>query len=90
MDADLIQKKPSNNFITLIVDAFSNIRFKLLIMIYIMFVFLSSDVFVDRVLSNFEGAVDIRSATNYGIMIQGMFLVLGYVVLEILIDQSIL
>ena len=90
MDSDQIQKKTSNNFIALVVDAFGKIQFKLLIFIFIMFVFLSSDVFVDRILSNFDGAVELHAVSNYGIMLQGIFMVLGYVVLQILIDQSIL
>lgn len=91
MDSDLIETKTiSGNFITILVESLGKIQYKFLGLIFIMFIFISSDVFIERILSNFESAVEIRSVTNYGIMLQGIFFVLGFIVLEILIDQGIL
>jgi hypothetical protein len=91
MDSDLIETKSiSGNFITILVESLGKIQYKFLGLIFIMFIFISSDVFIERILSNFESAVEIRSVTNYGIMLQGIFFVLGFIVLEILIDQGIL
>ena len=91
MDSDLIEtKSTTGNFITIIVESLSKIKYKFLALIFVMFIFISSDVFNERILSNFDSAVEVRTVTNYGIMLQGIFFVLGFIVLEILIDQGIL
>lgn len=90
-DVDPIEAAPKpSNFINSTVDAVGKIRIKFILLLFIMFVFISSDVFAERVLGNFGGAVDVRTPTNFGVIIQGIFLVLGYVILEILSDQSII
>jgi hypothetical protein len=91
MDSDIIQtKNTTGNFITILVESLGKIKYKFLTLLFIMFIFISSDVFNERVLSNFDGAVDIHTITNYGIILQGIFFILGYISLEILIDQGIL
>ena len=50
----------------------------------------SSDVFNDRILANIPGALDLRTLTNYGVILQGIFFVIGFIILEILVDQKII
>ncbi len=91
MDADTIMEPAnSDNLITMVIDSASKIRLKFLVLMYILFIFIVSDVFVDRILSNFIGATELHTVTNWGSALQGIFYLLGYIVLEILADQSIL
>ena len=48
-----------------------------------------SSVFVDNVLAGFRGAVEHRAPTPYGSVVQGIFLVLLYVIALHLIDSGI-
>jgi hypothetical protein len=91
MDADIIMNpNKSKSLITSLMEAVGKIQFKFLILLFVMFVFISSDVFIDRILVSFDGATELHSTTNYGVVLQGLFLVLGYVMLEILVDQNII
>jgi hypothetical protein len=54
-----------------IVTDFDYLVFGLIFVAYIM---LNSQIFIERVLDKFAGAVSIGQATNYGIIIQGLFM----------------
>lgn len=55
------------------------INFKILVAVFMIFIIIVSDVFTNSVVSGFKGAVKCRSVTSYGIVIQGIFLVLFYI-----------
>ncbi len=80
----------SHSFVSVISDMFGAIQYKLFMFIFIIFLLISSDTFIGRILSNVNGAVDYRSPTSYGTFLQGLLLVLSCVVLQLLIDQKIL
>jgi hypothetical protein len=84
-----IKKKP-DDLGSIIVDIASQIQFKFLGMMLVIFLFLSSDVFIGRVLSTFGGAVDFKTPTSYGVILQGLFLVLFMTLLDALIKQKII
>ncbi len=91
MDSDKMESpKTSKNFIASTMDLIGNVRIKFIALLFTLFIFLSSDIFVERVLSNFENATESRTVTNYGIILQGIFMVMGYIALEILSDQKII
>jgi len=52
--------------------------FKIIFMLLLIFVLVSSDVFTDNVIGSFPGAVRMRSPTSFGVVLQGVFLVLFY------------
>lgn len=56
-----------------------DVRYKLLVMIFLIFMFLTSTVFMNKVLSNFTGTVEHGEMTVKGQVIGGMFAVLLYV-----------
>ncbi len=57
--------------------------------VFALFLLVVSSVFVDNVLAGFRGAVELRAPTPYGSVVQGIFLVLLYVVALHLIDSGI-
>lgn len=73
------------------VGALSKVPFKLLSFIFIIFIFLSSDVFIKRILSNIDGSVGYgNSPTTKGTVITGVLLVLFTAVVQLLIDRSVI
>jgi hypothetical protein len=65
-------------------------NYKMIFFIFVFFMFLSSDVFQSTILSNFTGAIVGGELQTWGIVLQGIFLVLGYVILDILIRQGVI
>jgi hypothetical protein len=66
-------------------------NFKLLLSLFLTFMLVVSDVFTSSVLSGFgEKAVVGRIPTVWGIVLQGIFLVIGYAIAVYLIKHNIL
>jgi hypothetical protein len=64
---------------------------KLIFGLFLLFLFVVSDVFVNNVVSGFgEKTVKCRSPTAWGTVLQGVFLVIGYIILLHLIDRQVL
>lgn len=64
---------------------------KLLISIFIIFIIVVSDMFTNNVISGFgEKAVKGRTPTSWGIVLQGIFLVIFYILAIYLIENHIL
>ncbi len=89
-DSDpIIRRNSPDDFTSILVDSISGIPFKFLGLMFVMFVFVSSDVFINRILGNFTGAVEYKSPTSTGVVIQGMMLVVAMIVIDALIRQKI-
>ena len=64
---------------------------KLLLIMFMLFIFVSSDVFIENVVSGFgDGAVKNRNVTSWGVVLQGIFFVIIYAVFVYLFDTGIL
>lgn len=91
MDADALPNyKESSDLAALIADGLYSIQYKLLIFTLLIFVLVSSDIFINRVLSKFNDAVDYKTPTSWGVTIQGLFLVLSMIILDALVKNSII
>lgn len=91
LDSDpILTNQTTDDFTAIFNDALVGIPYKLLIFLFLLFVLVTSDVFTNRVLARFSGAVDHKYATNYGVMLQGIFLVLGYTIIAVLEKQKII
>lgn len=66
------------------------LNFKILIAIFVMFALVVSDVFTDNVISGFRGAVECRTPTPFGVVLQGIFLVIFYVLALHMIEGDII
>jgi len=80
---------PTNDFIGMITEMVSKIQFKLFALILILFLILHTDIFVKRILSKFKGAVDMNHPTYYGVLLMGLFLIIGCIFLDAAISQKI-
>ena len=61
-------------------------KIKISFFIFIIFILISSDVFVDRILSGNDGYVEGRYVTDKGTMIQGLVMAICYIVISCLVD----
>lgn len=80
----------TDDFTSIFNDAITAVPYKLLFLLFLLFIIITSDVFVNRVLSRFSGAVDYKQATNYGVVIQGIMLVLAFMLAAMLEKQKII
>lgn len=65
-------------------------NYKLMVALFVVFLVVVSDVFTDSVISKFGSAVKGRDPTSWGIMLQGIFLVLGYIMAVYLTEHGVL
>jgi hypothetical protein len=73
--------------ITSIFDALGSKVIKMALLLFMLFMFICSDVFIDRVLSNKEDTyVSGRAVTRKGIMAQGLILSMMYILFHILME----
>lgn len=85
----VVGKKP-DNFISIIADFFTNVNYKLLIVLFLTYVFLMSDMFLDKVLSRVDGSVTNRvHLTPKGTLINGIILIIIYMTADMLIRHKI-
>lgn len=61
---------------------------KNMLALFVLFLWVASDVFVDSVVASFSGGVSCRTPTPYGVVIQGVFLVIFYAAASHLIRQG--
>jgi len=90
VDSEPLQKPAPNNFMNMIHAAVGGIQFKLFGIILIVFMFLSSDIFITRVLGKFSGAVEQKCPTSWGTLLQGLFLVAACILIDTAVNQGII
>jgi hypothetical protein len=70
-------------------SALGNVNWRTAILLFVVFMLISSDVFVER-LNSISGAVDGRFPTGKGTVIQGLTLALAYIVLDVLVRAEVI
>jgi hypothetical protein len=71
-----------------VVGFLSMAYFKLLFAIFMIFLFVSSDVFIDKVLGYISGASEHRSPTTKGVMIQALIMVILVMFIDLLLRMG--
>ena len=89
-DPIVVTKNKPIDLTSVMLDVASHIQFKFLGMMLIVFLFINSDVFINRALAAFTGAVDYKCPTSYGVILQGLFLVLAMIIMDVFIKQDII
>lgn len=90
MDSDVIGAKNKTEMLNMASDALGGFSFKLILFLYLIFIIVCSDVFIDKILSKFDSAVDMHVPTTYGTLIQGAILVVSYIFTDVLIKMEVL
>lgn len=93
-DSEAIEVSDSNqpsDLSPVVVGAMKKLPGKLLIYIFVIYLFLSSDVFITRILNNLDGAVGMSNMpTTYGTVVTGILLVLFTTVAHCLIQSKVI
>jgi hypothetical protein len=82
IDDEEVEVKKSNNTP---VKFMGVVYFKLLFSIFLIFLFISSDVFIDKVLGNIDGATEHKNPTSKGVMVQATVMILLIIVIDFLL-----
>ena len=84
-------EKSGDDFLSMITDLVKKLPIKLAIFIFIIFIILKSDIYINNLLAKINGAVNYTNqTTTKGEIISGIFLVLGFLCLDIIIQYGIL
>jgi|SRR5579883_3683017 len=90
-DGDIGKKKKPDDLASAFMGFFTTINYKMLLFLFIIFIFITSDIFVDKILSRINGTVEHTNiTTNKGTFIQGLFLVLFYIIMDMLIKLGVI
>lgn len=84
------EPKKSDDFISIIMNTLSNIPYKMAFLLFLVFILIMSDIFHDYVLIQFDGAIIEGRVSSYGHIIQGIGLVLFYVIFDTLIQNRVI
>jgi hypothetical protein len=79
-----------DSFIDMFADFFGGVNYKIIFFLFAIFMFINSDIFIEKVLHKFEGAVEGRATvTNKGTFISSIILILFYMTFDMLIRNRI-
>jgi len=82
-------RKP-DSFIAIIADFLGNLNIKLIIVLFLSYIFLMSDLFLDKVLSKVDNCTKHRDQlTPKGTFINGLLLVMLYMSADLLIKSGV-
>jgi hypothetical protein len=85
------EKNAPSSLDSVVGKAVEIVPFKLLMLIFIIYLLLSSDVFNEIILSKLDGAIGFGGkATTYGTIITGVLLVIFVALSDVLIKKSII
>jgi hypothetical protein len=68
----------------------SNINYKVAFLLFLISAIIFSDIFMENVLERINGAVDGLCTTSKGTLIQMIFLVLGYIIIDLVVKYEVL
>jgi hypothetical protein len=89
-DPIVVSNSKPDDLVHSLVDIALNIEFKFHLLMLAVFIILSSDVFIGRILARFSGAVDTNFPTSWGVVLQGMFLVIACIIIDVAIRHKII
>lgn len=72
----------NDSFIGVITAGLSEFRFKPYIFLFFIFIIITCDIFIDKGLSTFSGAVSGNDVTNYGVFLQGLLIVILFIIVD--------
>lgn len=94
MDSDPIEVYQENNKGSNTPSVFEIImnkkNTKLAIFVFILVLLINTDVFINRVLGRFKGAVNYKMPTTYGTVLQSLLVTIGFIIFNILISKEII
>ena len=84
------KKRSKDDLTSMFSDLFNTINYKVAFFLFVLGIFIFSDLFVDGVLTSFRDAVYTDSPTTKGTTVQLIFLTLGYIVIDLLVTGKVI
>jgi hypothetical protein len=66
------------------------LNIKVLVALFLIFILVVSDVFTNNFMCAFSGSMNCRNPTSYGVVLQGIFLVIFFIGATFLIQSKVL
>jgi hypothetical protein len=91
-DPPVTEPVKSKSILSHFIDKLQGSRIKSAIFLFILFILVTSDVFSSIILKKINGAIDTGTglASPYGVIVQGIILVLGYILINFFIDHNMI
>jgi hypothetical protein len=85
------KKSSESDFLSEIIEIFKKVNWKLGLFIFVIgLVLIFNNIFVEKILSNFKGAVNGDSPTTKGTIIQMIFMSLMAIIVDLMIDYKLI
>ena len=84
------KKAKKSDFMKITGNLLSTINYKVAFLLFIIGIIIFSDVFIETVLSGFGGSVNGDCTTTKGTMLQLLFMVIGYIILDLIVQYEVL
>lgn len=81
--------KSPGDFPSLFADLFLRINWKMAFFLFILFIIITSDIFIDKCLRKIPGSVENMNSTNKGTVIQGVFVVLFFIIMDAVLSSGV-
>lgn len=79
------------DFAPMVIDGLSQIPFKMMFILYVLYLVFNSDIFNERVLGKIDGAIEFGSQpSSYGVAVVGLLFVIFYATFQVLSDKKII
>jgi hypothetical protein len=87
-----VKGETTDDFPSMFVDVFKKVNFKIAFFIFIIGIFIFSDIFIENIIKPWSSdAVDgADTPTSKGVFIQLIFLTLGYIGIDLLVQGGVL
>jgi hypothetical protein len=84
-DEEVEENSKKTDFVKLGGNFLTSINYKIAFFLFLIGMVIFSDIFIDGVLSKFDGSVSGECTTTKGTMIQLLLLCLGYIIIDLLV-----
>lgn len=90
-DSDPIRvgSREPDSMVGMFTDMITNIQWRHYMLLFIVLIFSSTDVFINRIMSKFPAAVDGRCLSSYGTLIQVFIVIMVMIVVDMFISQGV-
>lgn len=86
---DVIDNTRTTDDITSIITGIGSHTLKTALFLFILFILISSDVFIDRILSSSNNTyAEGRQCTSKGTVVQGVLLSIGFIIIHMLVTNN--
>lgn len=84
---DFGEKQP-DSMIDMSISCIAKMEIFMAIILFVMAIYINSDIFIDRFLGKFSGTVYANAVTSWGTIVQAIFLVVFFIIADLLLKYT--